>query len=299
MTDREKAGLRGPVKLCVEEKERISPRWKSSKTTEYGPHGRHLTTRITNSNGLEWVITKTYDVDGRVVKTASGNSGEPAAETLYTYDEAGRLQEIRDADEKGNLTSYRYHQQARKTEIKTVGLGVIEGYRKAAMVAGSSLWDVPQIDMGLSSVGSIAILYDERDLPIELQILDSKERVVSRCIRTYDVNGRIMEENYIPENPASGRSSGELDDKQFETMNEASKMVFSGRRGTGKSFTYDSQGRVTEVRDRNWAADTVTTTGYNEHGDKSEERMTTTNNLALPIDGVSEMPPVQVARGNQ
>ena len=159
------------------------------------------------------------------------------------------------------------------------------------MVAGSSLWDVPQIDMGLSSVGSIAILYDESDRPIELQILDSKERVVSRCIRTYDVNGRIMEENYIPENPASGRSSGELDDKQFETMNEALKMVFSGRRGTGKSFTYDSQGRVTEVRDRNWAADTVTTTGYNEHGDKSEERMTTTNNLALPIDGVSEMPP--------
>ena len=45
------------------------------------------------------------------------------------------------------------------------------------------------------------------------------------------------------------------------------------------------------MRDRNWAADTVTTTSYNEHGDKSEERMTAANNLALPIDGVSDLPP--------
>ena len=53
------------------------------------------------------------------------------------------------------------------------------------------------------------------------------------------------------------------------------------------SFVYDSQGRVTEVRDRNWALDTVTTTSYNERGDKSEERMTARSNLAHPIGDVA------------
>ena len=50
--------------------------------------------------------------------------------------------------------------------------------------------------------GSVITLYDDRDLPIELQILDSKERLVSRFVRTYDADGRIMEENQIQENPA-------------------------------------------------------------------------------------------------
>jgi hypothetical protein len=39
------------------------------------------------------------------------------------------------------------------------------------------------------------------------------ERVVNRLIRTYDANGRMMEENQIQENPALmfERRSGELD----------------------------------------------------------------------------------------
>ena len=57
----------------------------------------------------------------------------------------------------------------------------------------------------------------------------------------------------------------ELDDKQLEAMNKAMKSMLSGRSGTGKSYTYDPQGRVIEVRDRNFALDTVTTTKYNEH----------------------------------
>ena len=65
-------------------------------------------------------------------------------------------------------------------------------------------------------------------------------------------------------------------------MNQAMKEMFSGKNGTGRSFTYDSQGRVTEVRTRNWYLDTVTTISYNEHGDKSEERMTQKSNLARP-----------------
>lgn len=150
------------------------------------------------------------------------------------------------------------------------------------MVTGS-LWDAAHTGIGALEGGSVTAVFDERDLPIELQILDSEGQVVSRFVRTYDASGRMIEENQIQENPALMiEKSGGLDDEELEAMNKAMKAMMSGKSGTGKSFTYDSQGRVTEVRDRNWALDTVTTTSYNEHGDKSEERSTTRSNLAYP-----------------
>jgi YD repeat-containing protein len=160
---------------------------------------------------------------------------------------------------------------------------------KGAIVVGMSPWDAAQRGIGAFERGSVTTLFDERNLPIELQFLDSEGRVVSRLIRTYDTNGRIMEENQIQENPAllmaerfSAEERAGLDDKQLEAMNKAMKAMMSGKNGTGTSFVYDSQGRVTEVRDRNSASDTVTTTSYNERGAISEERKTTTSNLAYP-----------------
>jgi len=164
MTDREEAGLRGSVRICVEET--TYPTGKSLTTTEYGPDGRLLTTRASNSEGSECFTTKTYEADGRLVKTSSAKSGEPATETLYAYDEAGRLKESRDADGEGNLTGYRYDQQGRKSEIKTFAPEVIERYRKGVLVAGS-LWDAAQRGIGALKGGSVTTLIDERDLPIE------------------------------------------------------------------------------------------------------------------------------------
>jgi len=286
ITDREEAGLRGSVKTCVEET--TYPTGKSLTTTEYGLDGRLLTTRNSYADGSEWVTTKTYDADGRLFKTAYSKSGAPATESLYTYDERGTLKEITNADGKGNRTSYRYDQQGRKTEIKTFGPEVFERNRKGVAVMGSP-WDAAHTGIGAVERGSVTTVFDERDLPIELQILDSQERVVSRFVRTYDANGRIMGENETQENPAllmvdrfSAEEREELDDKQLEAMNKAMKAMMSGKNGTGTSFVYDSQGRVAEVRDRNAGSDTVTTTKYNEHGDISEERKTIKSNLAYP-----------------
>src|SRR5437899_1186642 len=88
MTDREEAGLRGSVRICVEET--TYPTGKSLTTTEYGPDGRLLTTRASNSDGSECFTTKTYEADGRLVKTSSAKSGEPATETsMRTMKRAG------------------------------------------------------------------------------------------------------------------------------------------------------------------------------------------------------------------
>jgi YD repeat-containing protein len=207
MTDREKAGLRGPVKSCVEETE------KRLTTTEYGVDGRLLTTRTSNADS-GWVTTKTYDADGRLAKEAWTKPGQPTTETLFAHDEAGKLKEIRVADGKGNLTTSRYDQQGRWT--------------------------------------------------------------------TYDASGRIVKKKPIEENPAPTSGTPQLNDKRLEAMNKAIKSMMSGKRGTGSSFTHDSQGRVIELRNRTFDLDTVTTTSYNEHGDIREERVTQTSNLAHP-----------------
>jgi hypothetical protein len=59
-------------------------------------------------------------------------------------------------------------------------------------------------------------------------------------------------------------------------------LMLGGRSDAGITYAYDAQGRVTEMRDRNFGFDKVTTISYNEHGDKNAQRKTMTRNSADP-----------------
>lgn len=278
ISDRERAGLRGPVRTCREET--VYPGGKSFTTTEYSLDGKLLTTRTSQSDGSEWVTSQTYDADGRLAKIVSGKLGDPGTERLYSYDETGRLLSITNSPEKGNRTDFRYDEQGRKTTTQSFDPKTLQSNQNTLF--GGSPWDAALAGFGVSGGASATTIYDGNDQPTELQILDAEGRIVTRFVRTYDANGRITEENQTLENPALMMTAGQradFNDKQFEATNKALKSMLSGRNGTGKSYTYDPQGRVIEVRDRNFAADTVTTTSYNEHGDKSEERTTRTGTL--------------------
>lgn len=269
MSDREKARLRGPVKTCVEET--ILPDGsKYLTTTEYSPDGRLLTERTTNSDGSEWVRTQTYDGDGRLTKTISGRANEPGTESLYTYE-------------------VHYDEQGGKTMIQSFDPATLQR-AQSSMYSGSP-WDAAVgAGIGVPVGGKIITIYDENDQPTEAQIRDVKEHIVSRFVRTYDANGRTIEEKQIQENPAlifadkfgaEGRPQPTA--AQLEAMNTAMKSLLRGRSGTGTSYIYDEQGRITKIHDRNFAFDKVTTISYNEHGDKSEERTTVAGNSIVPV----------------
>lgn len=120
MSDREKAGLHGPVRTCVEET--ILPDGKPHlTTTEYDPDGRLLTFRFTNSEGTGWGTAKTYDVDGRLIRTISGNSPEPGVESVYIYDAAGRLVSITNSPHEGDRIDFRFDEQGHKTATQRFG----------------------------------------------------------------------------------------------------------------------------------------------------------------------------------
>src|SRR5216683_6122490 len=92
VSDRQKAGLRGPDGK------------KYWTATEYSPDGTLLTTRTRDPDGSEWLTTRTYHADGRLAKVVSGKLGEPGSETVYAYNEAGRLLAISNNGGEGGRT---------------------------------------------------------------------------------------------------------------------------------------------------------------------------------------------------
>ena len=267
MTDREKAGLRGPVRSCMQEYEQRDL-YRHSTETIYDVVGNLLVIRSLQPSPQDWVSTRTYDATGRLTKISSGKSGEPPAETFYTYDKSGRVSEI---------------QAATNEEIVRQG---------ATATAMDLSWDASKEEMPAPTSGKVRALYDDAGHPSELQSFDTRGHLVCKLIRIYDANGRIIEENQILENPgqvfAQGIPTGQMakfSDKQLYGLNEAMKVILRGRKGTGVSYSYDSHGRLAEVRQRNFAFETTTAISYNEHGDKSEARVSLGPNNVIPPGG--------------
>jgi hypothetical protein len=290
MSDREKAELRGPVKTCVEERTALPDGNRYSTTTEYRPDGGLLTSHGVNSDGSEWVSTQTYDADGRLTKTISGKMGEPGNEVLYAYDGSGRLLSIINQPEKGGRIDFQYDEQSGKTSIQSFDPETLKRAQNVSY-SGSSLWDAAvAAGIGVPIGGNIFTNYNDKDLSTEAQLRDGQGRIVTRIVRRYDAKGRIIGEKQIQENPAlffadkfGAEGQPQPTAAQLEAMNRAMKSMLSGRNGTGTSYAYDDQGQVTEMRERNFWFDKVTTTGYNEHGDKIVEVETMTDNSTFPV----------------
>jgi hypothetical protein len=287
MSDREKAGLRGPVRTCVEET--ILPEDRThSITTEYGADGRLLTLRTIHSDGTEWIRTQSYEADGRLAKTVYGNSREPGLESVYSYDGVGRLVTITNSPYEGDRIDFQFDEQGRKTATQRFDPKTLERAQKTAY--GISAWDAAGSGAGVPIGGSILSIYDGHDEPAEARVLAPGGQTVVRFVRTFDANGRVIEENQERENPGlmfaerlSSEDRARIDDKEMEALNRAATTLLSGLRGTGTTYTYDSRGRMIASCERNFVFEKVTTILYNAQGDQAEERTTITSNSVIPV----------------
>ena len=292
MSDREKAGLHGPVRTCVEEA--ILPdNIKHLTTREYSPDGKILifTARIANSDGTEWITTQTYDATGRLTKAISGNSREPGLESVYIYDGVGRLVSITNSPHEGDRIDFHFDEQGRKTATQSFDPNTLQRAQKTAYAI--SAWEAADSGAGVPIGGSIVSIYNGHDEPAEARVLDPGGQTVTRFVRTFDANGRVVEENQERENPGlmfagifSDEDRAKLDDKGMEALNKGAKAMLSGLRSTGTTYTYDAHGRIVESCERNFAFEKITTILYNAQGDKSKERSAITDNRAYPA-GVS------------
>jgi hypothetical protein len=143
------------------------------------------------------------------------------------------------------------------------------------------------------NASSIKTIYNDRDHPTEMQAYDADGRLISRLVRTYDANGRITDVKTIIEDPTSIFPRTERaqmlaeSDPPSEEMRAQMKKVFSALLGElGKSYTYDSQGRITEavLREGLLIGKVTRTYTYNDHGDTVEEQTTFTKSCSsLPV----------------
>lgn len=123
--------LRGPVKMCVEESNAYDRHLIT--ISEYGRDGKLLSTRTEVDGQLsysssDWVPTEIHDSQGRLAKLISGTRGSPR-ETLYSYDDAGRLAVITNGE---NSDRIEFHHQVdgSKTSIQTFDANTIERTRR-------------------------------------------------------------------------------------------------------------------------------------------------------------------------
>lgn len=286
MSDREKAGLRGPVHTCVEEV--VYATGKYSTTRTYDLDGKLLVSRSTNSDGSEWVTTWTYDSDGRLISRVSGNSGKPGLESLYSYDDSGRLLSITNNLSKGDRIDFHYDAQGRKSSIQSFAPESFE--RKQNISFDGSRWDAAQSGFGVPSGGTVTALYDQNDRPIEAQVLDAQGQVISGIVRTYGPNGQLSEEKPTFENlapamlermPAEQRD--QMNPEQIKALSKQMAFLMAGKVPAGTTYSYDSQNRHIASRERNMIFQKTTSIAYNEQGDKAEERTTYTENSVIPV----------------
>jgi len=275
MSDREQAGLRGPAKTCVAES--IYPSVEDQQrslttTTEYTSDGRIIWTRQGQPGDQEWISTRTYDAQGRLLKqTSSGSSGSSLDQT-YSYDEAGRLSGIRFGGKESVGLRFQYDDQGRKTKIETFD----PRPQQPNVAYGSYPWEGTGLPFGpLPGGGTLTTIYNEQDVAVEGQLRNSEGQLVNRIVRTFDVNGRPTSEKVIVEAPEL-LVPPQLPAAHNEAQKKALGAFIAGNMYSGEiSYSYDAQGRMTEKQKRGGVFGTETTRmTYNEHGDKAEEHTT-------------------------
>jgi YD repeat-containing protein len=265
MTDREKNGLKGPVKTCAG----AITRWS------YRPDGSLAEVQHRNPDGSEWT-------------------------TVYLYDEAGRLSEAR--SEWGVLT-YHYTPRGELDRI-TSGERVVEsrgrderGRRTRtryvdAPPGGATAYQVEGTDSAYMAEGAAAITtnYDDRGQPVETLFHDAEQRLVNRVELVYDEAGRLIEEAQHPALPAG------LLEKLGPEQIEAVQALFVGLWKRRHRYDVDSH-RVETTTDFGPLGGERMTLAYNEHGDEVERILVEfTRELSLDEKGrpvEPEQPPAE------
>jgi YD repeat-containing protein len=138
--------------------------------------------------------------------------------------------------------------------------------------------------------GIVKTLYDENDRPTELQVYVAGGKLAERLVRAYDSAGRPMETKVVLEDisaifPADTAKELLNQPGAAEELQRQLLELLGPQREFGKvTYTYDSEGRVTEKHNNFGPGEIVTKSVYNHQGDPIEERTTTSGN---PLDAAN------------
>ncbi|HTM18092.1 MAG TPA: hypothetical protein VL135_14360 [Terracidiphilus sp.] len=290
-SDREKAALHGPVRSVIEE--RTYPAWTDAEgevtpaaqqwnKIEYDRDGRIFATtwrapaRDRRTDSLT-VIRFTRNATGDLLKRTAETDGKVAAETLYEYDDRGRLKSVSNSLDPSNPIAFRYDPSGRKTKIAIKK--PVESPQGTTAVSSSmeNLFDEEGSSFtNTSEGGSTMTLYDELDRPAEVQFHDVNGALTSRAIRVYDSQGRISEEKMLMADPiamipASDRKAI-FDAGNIQDLRDQMSAFLGGSEMWSVKYEYDDKGRkVLTIQNTFNHIHMTTDTKYNQQGDVASE----------------------------
>ncbi|PYV70383.1 MAG: hypothetical protein DMG96_31385 [Acidobacteria bacterium] len=276
MSDRDKAGLRGPVRTVLEEQTFSGADGQQSFTTtraHYAPDGRILEHRMGNPDGSGWVTSYTYYSDGRLLKTAFGKTNSaPGSETIYLYDDAQRLVGVKSGDKV--QVRYQYDDKGRRS--------VIESYDSQPLAPNTAYaphWEGTDLGFATHLGGTVTTLYNEQGVATGAEFRDAGGKLLGHIVRKFDAEGRIVAEEQFADAPRDFMFPEEIQSKLNPEQIKAVGAFAASVENRVNSYSYDAQGRVTEQhRSGGPFSDEVMITKYNDHGDKASERTTTVMN---------------------
>ncbi len=256
MTDREQAGLRGPVKACAVEADYVYPdRRRAMHTiTTFSTVGDLLEQRHRNPDGSEWSIVCSYDNLGRISQKER-QSPEAKQVFSYRYDALGRLERVVERTDGTDRVCESYHYD-------------LTGNKTATVYPDPTLRDKGNIGVDVEAAfeisveaSSILTIFDEQGRPVKRVFYDPNGTVERRILIRYDAAGHLVEEG---EREADG----------------------SIREDLRHVYRYDAEGRLIEKIMYLYAFGTHRKMFvYNQHGDVVEEGHQRTAGIVDPGGG--------------
>jgi YD repeat-containing protein len=200
LSDREKAGLHGPVEECTVESTTSpgpnSRAWRMVTTTKYDPDGRMYQSGYVNNDGSKGMGTLTYDAQGHLL-SAVGESKDGVSATIYNYDAQGRLIGI--TGERDRSTTFEYDEQGRKTRIVKSDQDASSSGANHGGFGVSIEKENTDLLLFPPAGATVKTSFDENDQPIEAVVYAANGDVMSRVTRAYDAKGRVTESSAVIE----------------------------------------------------------------------------------------------------
>lgn len=251
-TDRNEAGLRGPVHLCSTEHDvaYTDEHWISRIEEMFSKRGELLQRRHRNPNGTQWVVICRYDDQGRLREKE--HRGEELQDLyVYHYDALSRLEcVIQRSPRHGEriFESFLYASDGTKTQT-TYPPPLDDKERMSTAVSSDA-----QLHLSVDAV-VIMTVFDRMDRPLRKVLYDADDRVIRRTQFLHDQRGLLIEEGEL----VGGRIRDD-----FRNI-----------------YRYDDLGRRIEA-DKSWGFGAQRSIYvYNEHGDVVEERTEQRSELKL------------------
>jgi RHS repeat protein len=285
-TDREKHGLRGPVKKVVTETAQFEVRdgqitekpWFSNTNT-FNTEGQSIEQVNRNPDGSEWRTVNDYSDSGNLLSTRTLDpTGALNSEVRYIYDADDRLVAEQHISPDGKVTTpttYTYDDRGRKSKVQE--LDSDGNTHRMIMIEGTS------ISITTSEARLIESHYDDHGNVIEVKVLNVDGALVSRAEVTRDERGNSLEETQYIEGGFSlgpcasdSCSTEELaaltEEQKEELAAEVARLFSPGTAMARHTHRYDTEGRLIESKLMMMGMEAGRQTfAYDEFGNRSEE----------------------------